>query len=733
MGGPLHRIDNLDSDRNQPTTEHQLAPDAHRPTPLHNTLETLHTDAKLQDRGVTGFNFEQKILPMSDLTPTGSATPDPITNLVPDSAPSEQRDSRLRFLYEILPRIPTGTREDLTAICQAWLKATGAKWIWLWLKHSDENGDKNPWELTAVAAQDGEIENYIPDKDEFFSIVSDKNCVAKFTNLINRPVFIDDIEKWVRTREEDGRHVRYEVYAKEEFQRPNRNCISMLSVPLIFREPSKQPTNGMGSYANIRSLLGLVCAHFDTKKSPEELQDEESYKIMAQATAAAIVSSFTENQRNMLNQMDVLATEYLTRDGSTEKSRKDYLERAISLIRQHLQVDCASVFYKTFFNEDEIQCIASTGLYRDGGSDRVADAELSSICYRKGTGLTGITYETNRPHISQIGSQRQRPVEFPRCKSSEYANDCKLAKLKHSWVCYPISVITKAEDQGPSVRSVVGVLRCVGNKSKLKREFQRNFDTIQLQAIDFIASQLAPVLETMFNQIRRERYVTIIKHDIYNPLRLIDAGIDSIVNNFAPERLPLHWEDKMTFSLKLAKNLVGGLSEKESFMKRPTYFLRDVIYPTLSGLRYYAEIENRMKMGSVVEKLPANDSKKDKRPSVCLNIDPELVERAFLNVVINAVKYGKPGSEIQITCEQTGTDYCLHISNEGDGVDSDEREKIFIGEYRSPRVRNFKQGLGLGLKIAKAAMERNGGRLELTTNRNPTTFTLIFPNNLKVK
>jgi hypothetical protein len=653
------------------------------------------------------------------------AAPDPITNLVPDSTPSEKRKARVAFLHEVLRRIPTGPREDLAAICQAWLKTTGAKWVWLWLKHQNENG---PWELTAVAAQDGKTNNYIPARDALFSIPSEKRCVAKFANLIKRPVFVDDVDNWKRGNDEDDEP--YEVLAKEELK--PRGCTSILAVPLIFRESSQQIVNGGAAYANIRNLCGLICAHFGPEKSQADLQDEESYKLMGQAIAAAIITSFSENQRNVLDKMDALATQYLTRDGSTANNRSSYLEEVIALIRQRLQVDCVSVFYKTLLDQDVIECIASTGLYRKGGSDLVAKADLQTIQYTKSSGVTGTTYTTGKPYISHIGNKRQRPDSCPRCQSSEYANDCDLAEYNHSWVCYPISIVAMSDSKA-SGRTVVGVLRCVGNKSDLKHGFQRNFDPIQLQTIAFITSQLAPVMETMSNHIRRERYVTIIKHDLYNPLRLIDAGIDDITNNNAPERLPIHWEDKMRFSLNLAKNLAGGLSEKESFEKRPTFLLRDVINPMMSGLRYFAEVENNMRIGSVAEKDAKRDTKKEAKPSLCVNIDPELVERAFLNIVINAVKYGKSGSEIRIVGEQTHEDYRLHVSNDGIGVDSAEQEKIFTGEYRSPRVRNVKQGLGLGLKIAKAAMERNGGRLVLTSPLNPTTFTLIFPDELNEK
>ena len=69
----------------------------------------------------------------------------------------------------------------------------------------------------------------------------------------------------------------------------------------------------------------------------------------------------------------------------------------------------------------------------------------------------------------------------------------------------------------------------------------------------------------------------------------------------------------MTFALKLARNLAGSLSEKESFEKKSTFLFRDVINPMLSGLRDYAGVENGMKMGTVIENNADKDAKKDKK------------------------------------------------------------------------------------------------------------------------
>ena len=625
---------------------------------------------------------------------------DHVTNLEIEAETTPLRKLRRVFYQKVLPAIPVEPREDLENLCKAWLDATGAGWVWLWLQY-EENGEKRPWELTAIACREGKREHFIPTLREFVSIKSPEST-AEFVSGLEKPIFVENIETW---RGELNGQI-HKVIALPELK--ERYCKSFLSVPLIFQKHRE--------FGDDSKLRGLVCSHFLEQINTEELQDEYSYMLMGHATASAIVASFFTKQYRVLVEMDAVATKYLTKGGRVEENRKDYLETVIDLIKRYLQVKYVSFFYKTMLNDDLIECIASTGLYLNGGGDLLPKEDYSSLRYRKNEGLTGYVYATGVPYISQIGQTPARPNGVVQCKSSEREND-NPGTYGHSWVCYPISTTVLDPDVNEkSITQIVGVLRCNGNKSILHHTYERNFDPIQIKTLDFIVSQLAPVLETMAIHIKRERYITIIKHDLYNPLRLLDAGVEAITDQVEDRFLPRNWENKMKFSLAMARNLAGGLSEKESFRKTPTSLVGDVLTPLMSGLRYYAQVENNMTLwfDDNIKQFPK------------LNLDHELVERAFLNIVVNAIKYGNRGTDIKIIGQVTGEDYRLHVSNEGCGVDEGEQDKIFIGEYRSPKVKNLKQGLGLGLKIARAAMERNGGRLLLTNSRNPTTFTMVF-------
>ncbi|ASY68729.1 HAMP domain-containing sensor histidine kinase [Sinorhizobium fredii] len=92
------------------------------------------------------------------------------------------------------------------------------------------------------------------------------------------------------------------------------------------------------------------------------------------------------------------------------------------------------------------------------------------------------------------------------------------------------------------------------------------------------------------------------------------------------------------------------------------------------------------------------------------DVEGELIYRALENVVRNAVKYTAEHSRISVICETTADLLKIRVTDQGPGVIRDELERIFQpfsrGKDAVPRG-----GYGLGLAIARQAVERHGGRV----------------------
>jgi two-component system phosphate regulon sensor histidine kinase PhoR len=83
------------------------------------------------------------------------------------------------------------------------------------------------------------------------------------------------------------------------------------------------------------------------------------------------------------------------------------------------------------------------------------------------------------------------------------------------------------------------------------------------------------------------------------------------------------------------------------------------------------------------------------------------------NLVSNAIKYTPAGGEITVSAGVDEKIFWLKVSDTGAGVKEDEREKIFLPFYRGDTGRRIKQGMGLGLTIAREMVMAHGGQLNV--------------------
>ena len=109
------------------------------------------------------------------------------------------------------------------------------------------------------------------------------------------------------------------------------------------------------------------------------------------------------------------------------------------------------------------------------------------------------------------------------------------------------------------------------------------------------------------------------------------------------------------------------------------------------------------------------------------NADGRLLRRALLNLVDNAVKFSPPGAEIRIRV----ADGMIEVADTGPGIAPEHRDKIFERLWRVDPARSRDAGgAGLGLALARAAVEAHGGSIELETEPNKgSTFRIVLPRN----
>lgn len=95
---------------------------------------------------------------------------------------------------------------------------------------------------------------------------------------------------------------------------------------------------------------------------------------------------------------------------------------------------------------------------------------------------------------------------------------------------------------------------------------------------------------------------------------------------------------------------------------------------------------------------------------VVLQAQPQLLRRAFGNVLRNALQHAPQGSTVEVELAQDGGQCVLRIADRGPGLADDELAASFQPFVRGSRRSG--EGFGLGLAIAQRAVQTHGGRID---------------------
>ena len=100
---------------------------------------------------------------------------------------------------------------------------------------------------------------------------------------------------------------------------------------------------------------------------------------------------------------------------------------------------------------------------------------------------------------------------------------------------------------------------------------------------------------------------------------------------------------------------------------------------------------------------------------VSAHADPERLRQVLINLIDNAIKYGREGGTVVVggrVLERGRVE--LTVRDDGPGIPAESRERIFERFYRADKARTREQGgTGLGLAIVKNVVHAHGGEVRV--------------------
>jgi signal transduction histidine kinase len=209
------------------------------------------------------------------------------------------------------------------------------------------------------------------------------------------------------------------------------------------------------------------------------------------------------------------------------------------------------------------------------------------------------------------------------------------------------------------------------------------------------------------DQLRRsneelERFAYVASHDLQEPLRKV-AGFTALLQKRYSGRLDRDADEIIQYA-------VDGATRMQMLIK-------DILAYSRVGSK---ELQRVPVDANATMQLVASDlgeQIKDQRAEVSwdalptVRADASQLRQVLQNLVENAIKYRHPKRrpKVQVSAVNEGSDWHFLVADNGQGIPQDKHEEIF-GIFRRLHGQDT-PGTGIGLAVAKKAVERHGGKI----------------------
>ncbi len=246
-----------------------------------------------------------------------------------------------------------------------------------------------------------------------------------------------------------------------------------------------------------------------------------------------------------------------------------------------------------------------------------------------------------------------------------------------------------------------------------------------IRSFNEMLRQLSRARERELELNRLERFTALgqlaggLAHEIKNPLNFISLAVDQLRARYASQIT----NDRETFmrQVGMVKDEIRRLSELiQSFL---VYGRPVEIHPAPTDLRavvldVLALSESRLKSQGIEVTQDGFDN-----PAV-LNVDSEKIRTCFVNVVANATQAMPDGGTLQVGFHQDNGTLAVSFADTGQGIEPEVVQHVFEPFFTTKR-----EGIGIGLFMSKAIVEKHGGTITIGPNQGDrgTLVTFTFP------
>ncbi|MDH4121382.1 MAG: ATP-binding protein [Deltaproteobacteria bacterium] len=222
----------------------------------------------------------------------------------------------------------------------------------------------------------------------------------------------------------------------------------------------------------------------------------------------------------------------------------------------------------------------------------------------------------------------------------------------------------------------------------------------------------------------KDEFVSMVSHELRTPVTSILGSVGLLIGLKNPSQTAME-ADLLKITKRNAEQLVRLVNDLLDIQK----FRAGKLDMHLTDLRLDEVLADSVQanQGFADQFQVALVLKQPLIPMV-VSADRERLMQVLANLISNAVKFSKPGDQVEIGAENRDGNPLVWVTDHGEGIPDEFKDRIFqpFSQADSSSTRK-KGGTGLGLNISKSIVESIGGKLTFTSKvQQGTSFQILF-------
>ncbi|MED1725117.1 ATP-binding protein [Brevibacillus parabrevis] len=227
-------------------------------------------------------------------------------------------------------------------------------------------------------------------------------------------------------------------------------------------------------------------------------------------------------------------------------------------------------------------------------------------------------------------------------------------------------------------------------------------------------------------ELIQKDFVSNASHELKTPLSIVKSFAEGLRDGVGENKRERYIEvilDETEKMEELVRDLLelAKLEAKTTKLKKSWFFLSELTEEIGERLMHHLR-DKELRIVTILANEEAQFA------------DQEKIEQVLFNILVNAIRYANPGSEITVRIEGEQHAQRVTIENEGEPIPEEQLGFVWDRFYRIERSRNRKTGgTGLGLAIVRHILELHEAAYGVRNTKTGVAFYFSLPSYGKMK